>query len=254
MKMAFSGSYPRTSVIKSHSKRRVRAEDAQKVSATVFMLRSPFDAMLSELNLQLTGGHTSTASQAAVDKHLPTKMIHAAQAWMNQCRDFAGLRYWEQPGWIHPQPDQQVTTYIRHGVLFPSSTGTNHSIPILTLFYEDMVQNFEETSHRLFGFLQERLGEQTIGRFAHNCALLYHFRETNMKSKTKTERLKHVQRNPFTEPSGEIVKQGLVAQVCEIVEDCWYEPKWGKCMDGFLQKERNIPIKPVSRVANPCSV
>lgn len=112
----------------------------------------------------------------------------------------------------------------------------DRKVTILVLFYEDFIHNFVETTYRMFEFMREGLGNAMPSPIvATTCAVKNH----------QSERAAHRKRlyyNPYHDQHGGVVKLGVVKEFCMLVEDYWYEEKWGPCEAALLQSYRGLDI------------
>jgi hypothetical protein len=229
----WQGVHPQVSAIKTHYP--MFDEDMPtKIHAVIQVIRSPYDALLSEFNREHGHGrdpHTRVASVDTLQHVFPEWFSRRSRGWRRHVMFWDGPRFWERP---EMNTEKSVTSMVLNQPIW-GHKWKNHTAPVLILFYEDFIRNFVETTNVMFTFLKHR----TLGSVmppiqdAVVCALKHHvFTNTAKRHHTKPY-------NPYNDPEGGIVKRKLVAEFCEHVKDYWFEEKWGKCLDAPLQSARN---------------
>lgn len=100
MEIPWEHRHSRYSVIKSHWPF-FDISVPHKVSAAVHLLRSPFDAVLSEYNREYGGGHVQVASNAQLRSGSFKRWADLRiDAWVRDMDAWLGKRFWEKPDWV----------------------------------------------------------------------------------------------------------------------------------------------------------
>lgn len=211
--------------------------------AVVYILRSPFNAFLAELVREYSSGHVGSISRSLVRHYMNEFLTQKRLRWTKSCEIFAGKRFWNNTAALENEGANLTRT--THGVTSVFSERrvfrrlprfANITIPVLTLFYEDFVADFEGTSRILLTFLKGLLKDAmpTI-EDAVQCALLARQQEQAMHRKSDLGDY-----NPYIDPSGSILKNGVLEESCRVFESCWFEEKWGRCEDARRSFEKKV--------------
>lgn len=247
---SFASPYPRTIVVKTHSDIRVPLEGVRKVTAALYILRSPFDVALSQFNLEETKSHTAQASLHSLKTEFPRYFSEALHMWLYSVKTWLPEVYWEREDWPKMHSDTDVTTYLFHKDVFHKvhPKKKNADIPIFIIFYEDLTRNFDLTTKSMFDFIESRVGKGIIDH-AHECAVLKHI---SLQEKS-VKRFPKNSYNPFTDPELPFA-QGQLKNICKLLKNFWYEDKWGQCEIGLRQAERGIKPIHLEVPKNPCGI
>jgi hypothetical protein len=245
--------FPTVSVIKTHYPLLLPKLYA-KTSAVVQILRSPYDTLMADFQLQMAVrrnkaidlSHNKTANEIS-DPHVAGATLEEFQTkfpnwfrireakWKNYAHFWLGRKnVWNHSDTMKCEKNG-VTSFVINSN--PDFIQANRSIPILVLFYEDFVHNLGETSLRMFSFLKQKLGNAMPSiDTSVLCAL------QDQKHATKEQRKHDIVYNPYKDPNGKLANNTLFAEkFCALVEGYWYNEKWGDCKSALLQIERPQP-------------
>jgi hypothetical protein len=243
MRSPWPGKHSPMSVIKSHYPLYIFKKIPLKVDGAVHILRAPFDALLSEFNRQHSNSHVGLASVDALRHQLTPWAMKLHMVWKSTADLWAGPRFWEKAGNLSSSPDPSSPPVVTSFTFNRSLHAVNDKkIPVLVMFYEDFVRDFEASITVLFTFLKQRLGEAMPSvTDAVACAMAGRDREAALhrSSEKKGHLAPH---NPYHDPKGS-VGQGIIDQWCRTFDDYWYEAKWGRCQDAKLQVERHLSVR-----------
>ena len=114
------------------------------------------------------------------------------------------------------------------------------------------MRNLADTAKRMFDFLQTNaLGSVMPTAETSVICALYHMISANAEKRSRTAARKY---NPYTDPLGGVVSQGIVSEFCDSIKDFWFEEKWGDCLTAPLQGNRDVEIRvPPALPAEICS-
>jgi len=141
----------------------------------------------------------------------------------------------------------QVTSFVVHR---PIRHADKSLAPVLVMFYEDFVRDFEESTRRLYAYLKEHLGEAMPSvEDAVACSVSGRNREEKAKRVSKDIAAPY---NPYHDPKGAI-GPNMLAKWCSDMKEYWFESKWGPCIDAKIQVERHVPVRLANAVPeNSC--
>lgn len=193
------------------------------VNAAIHIIRAPFDAYVSEFNRQKGHGHTSEAGVwffKNTFKHWLSvegykRPTTRSFRWTDMFDKYTGIADFIKSDSIPIVVPRYVVA------------GRSKPIPVLNIYYEDLVTDFVRTSAKMFWFLKRRLGDSMPSvRDSVLCAMSAKQKQEKFHRKSSGKKY-----NPFIE------LPGLGKQACEVWEPWWNEVKWGKCT-GEFQNER----------------
>ena len=231
--------FPCVSAIKIHYPYFRSPKPSRRVHGVIQVLRSPFDALLSEYSREHGEGrdpHTSFVPVEKLQREYPEWFGKRSRLWLGFMKFWMGSYYWWPNNTaVHKETSNGVTSFTLNRGIFGAST--NRTVPIVVLFYEDFIRNFEESSRRMFGFMKERLGG-TIPTVENSviCAVRNHQEEL-----VSHRHNKHKDYNTYHDKKGLGATQ-MVQRFCKNAEPYWYEEMWGNCESAIAQSLRGIPI------------
>lgn len=203
-----------------------------KANAVIQVIRNPFDAILSEFNKEYGSGnkgedpHTLVAPTDYFETIFPRWFDSRSELWLEYMKFWLEEKYWEN---LEEETNQygvtsfQIERKIFGGVL------KDQPVPVLVVFFEDFVRNFEETSNRVLSFLKIYHNEAVPDpEVATICAL------EKKQLEASAKRSNHEKFNPYLKPK---LEQKLEA-FCESIKSFWYVEKWGDCKEAPLQSYR----------------
>ena len=118
-------------------------------------------------------------------------------------------------------------------------------IPVLVMFYEDFVRDFEGSVRVLMTFIKQKLGDAMPSlEDAITCALLGEERELS------EHRIHRGSLNPFVDPASAVSKSKMVPKWCGRLAEYFYVDKWGPCDAGVTQRDRvkDLVVRPSPKV------
>jgi len=238
--------HPTMSVIKSHfpTYHNIFGPVNHKVSGAIYILRSPWDAMYSEFNRQFAGNsHVGLASMELIKSRFFSWAGGKHKEWMSSANIWTG-------GYrnVTLQSEGDITKYFVANR--PMRPNNQHPIPVLVLFYEDFVRDFEATARVLFRFLKARLGDAmpTVDD-AVACAVAGQRRESSaQRSKKHPGRARY---NPWQEQTEKFTAD-VIATWCAQFAPYWTS-KWGRCEDAALQVDRRLSKRTPHQVHGLCN-
>jgi len=238
--------FPTMSAIKTHWPY-YKIALSPKTKAIVNIMRSPLNAFLAEFDRQHAKSHVAQASDSSVRTGLDEFLTHKRASWMQACDLYAGSYFWNNTQGKHIRTSSGVLALLANRTVFGSPASMrNVSVPVLTVFYEDFVLDFEGTSRIMFTFMKEFLkGAMPSVDDAVDCAILAKREEERMHRKKKSVRTF----NPYTDPSTVVAQRGTLNKSCHIFRECWVEDKFGRCEDAVVQTS-TTRTKPSSEFKN----
>lgn len=224
---AFSSKHPKFSVIKTHWPF-FKIEVDPKTTAVIYIMRSMYKTFLSEFNREYSHSHIQTVSRGVTQKYLPHFFTTRKHSWIRSCRLYAGPYFFNSSQIRHHK--NRVSSLLHNQTIWKHDP-TRPQLPTLVLFYEDFIADFEGTLRILFEFLKTRLGNAMPSvDDAVKCAIYEKQREKRMYRKRKSPW------NPFTDEHGTVHLS--LPGFCEAARECWYEHKFGPCMNAVLEVPR----------------
>ena len=218
--------YSTTSVIKAHYQAdRLGMSWSKKMTSVVIIVRSPFDACVSEFNREEAEGHTALAQRNASKGYL----FGAIGTWAKFHRSFNKLDRLYPP---EPRPLREIEGFLK--IEYRKFSSSHPAIPVLTMFYEDFVRDPTQATAYLYAFLKFQYGSLVPSvKDSVLCAA------ANAKREEKFHR-KHTA--PIGTPMYSWKRNVTTAfgdAMCGKVEGLWNAHKWGSC-EGKLLKNTNI--------------
>jgi hypothetical protein len=220
----YAQNYPTMSAIKTHWPY-YTVDIHYKTTGIVYIMRSPFNAFLSEFNREYEHGHTSVVPRGVMQKYISHFLTQKRRSWVRSCKLYAGDYYFNHTSMRRHQ--NGVTSLLINQPVFKHRSGDlqDKTVPTLVLFYEDFVADFDTTVRVLFEYLKQRFGDiMPSVDDAVLCAIHAKKMEQAMHRPKKEDKW-----NAYTEPGGIPQTSGNLNATCRIAKECWYEEKWGKC-------------------------
>ncbi len=234
---------PKTALVKSHFPLWKQGDplDEPMFAGAVLLLRSPFDAILAEVNRIESGqSHTGTASEQYLQsREFRAKAQHLGQLFTEFVHFWEGLNSWNHKS-------QEPVYFEGHGARGYNSTRVRdirdifsldmramkrgEPFPVMTMFYEDFVRDYVQALAYLHGYLKLVHGSLAPPVYESVLCTLHH-----------EEALDHTKRkapqdNPFQHR--QLIGDRLAEELCEQFASSWNQDKWGACT-GALQRERD---------------
>ncbi|GBG26938.1 WSC domain-containing protein 2 [Hondaea fermentalgiana] len=178
--------------------------DIPKATHAIYMLRSPFDALLAEFNRLYSGSHTGSSSASSFQGSRWANFVQLkGESWAFHAN------YWLS------QKDESVENLWRD----------ERGIPVYLYYFENLVSNFKTEVVQILQQLRSIQGEENLPAPEIGLQCVLHERDGNFKRKAGKIF------NPYTPEQ--------VEYICEISRRFWNEEVWGPC-NGQLQKERKL--------------
>jgi len=219
--------------------------------AAVFMLRSPFDALLAEFHRLRTGQHAGKMKPEAFFK-VPAKKPYETEydkpTWpqfVNQrlvAYAMAARTYLDKvttaktPREVKKAETESASDLSKEEFIAADRFLSKGGKLTKLVFYERLKAHPDEELTKVFQFFQdiyevENLKDSilTPAETAAECAVKHNTRAT--KNNFKWLRNNTEIFNPW--------KKGQVKQVCDALGKWWFKEVWGECMDGLLQTQRS---------------
>jgi len=218
----------------------------QHFKGAIQVVRSPFDSILSELNRQGSQqNHKGTASDEFLREKGQSRARGMAKSYHNLIKFWEGLNGYDfdkKSSFVH---EGNGNRYLNVSLVrdMRSSFSLDYravnfgkGLLVLTLFYEDIQNNFVETLGYLLAFtkyfhrdLMPSVSEALM------CAL----HATNEGAKRSSS--KSYQFNPFT------VQRDWF---CDLFETTWNVNKWGSCNAEYQPRKPRLLMKTPSRICD----
>ncbi|CAK9026398.1 WSC domain-containing protein 2, partial [Durusdinium trenchii] len=165
---------PKTSLIKSHFPmwKTGNPSKMRKFKSSIMVVRSPFDAILAELNRIFSGEkHKGVVAESVLTGEGMVRAGPLAEWFANTCRFWEGLNgYSHKSGTVSFFEGNGLRDFrgsrIRdmQGVfsfdIRPMRNGDG--FPVFTMFYEDLTRNFVEALAHLFAYVRIVLGSNAL--------------------------------------------------------------------------------------------
>mmetsp|Transcript_8437 Transcript_8437/g.15905 ORF Transcript_8437/g.15905 Transcript_8437/m.15905 type:complete len:285 (+) Transcript_8437:480-1334(+) len=227
---SLSSGDPQTSIVKTHFPLWASSASPMmqpKFESAIFIARSPFDAILAELNRILTGEqHTGVAESDVLRKEVQRRAPAMTQTFSNMVHFWEGLNGYEKgsakifegngakdfTGTRIRDIDSMYSFNIR-----PMKYGKG--FPVFTMFYEDFVTDHVRALAYLFAYIK------VLHKDKAPC--VYDSIICSVSGPKTTARRKSSQSTPFV----------ASRELCKTLKSSWNSNKWGVC-DGSLQRER----------------
>ncbi|GBG33663.1 WSC domain-containing protein 1 [Hondaea fermentalgiana] len=232
-----AASDPRTSIVKSHYPMWNVGAPAQHsdFAGSIFIARSPFDAILAELHRIYSGeSHKGVSAQSKIASDGMLRALGLAERYTETVHFWEGLNAFNARGG-RPRffPGHGGRDYQGHRVrnmtdvfsldMRPMRNG--EGFPVFTMFYEDFVRDLVPALAHLFAFLKLQHGERMPSVYDSIVCTL-----SKQQAFAHTKRAEQpVNANPFS--------ADVARELCETFGPVWNEAKWGPCT-GVLQRER----------------
>jgi len=216
--------------------------------AAVFMMRSPFDALLAEFHRLRTGMHAGKLKPEAFSK-VPSKKSYETEydkpTWsqfINQrlvAYALAARTYLDHPTEARsPQEAKSDVGQRANDEFLASDRFVSRGGKLTKLvFYEKLKADPYKELNSIFAFFQdiyesEGLKDSVLSppALAAECSVYHNMHA--QKSHFRWLRNNTEVFNPW--------KPAQVKQVCAVLGKWWFKEVWGECMDGKLQIQRNL--------------
>jgi len=243
-KNPWAGDHAQLSVIKTHYPFFHDRHIPAKANAAIHIVRAPFDALLSEFNREYGNSHVGRAPMEIMHSRLSGWLMKRHFVWTRTMRFWLGGNGSLE---LHPDVNNKVSAFVLERHLDPKGAGP--AVPVLVMFYEDFVRDFEEACRALFTFLKTRLGNAMPAvEDAVACAVAGHEREQ------QALRARPAPYNPYKDSKANGIGQGMIDKWCTEFEKYWHPAKWGMCNAATLQVERGIPVRAQASVPEQACV
>lgn len=222
--------YSITSVVKAHyPANRLSLSWSKKMTAVINIVRSPFDACVSEYNRRKASGHTAEAHT-----NVSKGYLHGAVgSWINFQRSFNSM---DRAYPTEQRPLREIRDFLR--IEYRRFPPAKQPIPVLTMFYEDFVTNPTSATAFLYAFLKLQYGELVPPvKDSVICAAANAKREEVFHRHHKSP----VGTPMYDWKTNSTTKYGKT--MCEKVVNLWNVHKWGECDGRLLQNKHALEKK-----------
>jgi len=231
----------RTSIVKSHWPMwgQGSPREMPNFKGAIYFVRSPFDAILAELNRALSGEiHNGVALREKLQSaEAKRRAVKLAQEYTEGVAFWQGLNAFDhRNGKLKIFEGNGVKNYT--GTLVSDMTDMfsfdirpmrhGAGFPVFTMFYEDLKRDFVVASAHLLAFLKAFHSDRAPPVFdSLVCILRKH--QTFSRTKRATTTLGNDDAHPFD--------AATTKKMCDFFTYVWNEHKWGEC-GNMLQRER----------------
>lgn len=192
-------------------------------TASVVVMRNPFDAILAEFTRRAGRGssssHTSQVTSEKLQRSFPNMFQREIKRWRLFSQTWDGAR--SRGAYVNKENGVTSLEYKRDF--------GNKEFPVLVMFYEDFVREPVVAIYRLMAFikLQMQGAMPTTALEAMVCALT----EGREHQKTAKRRHKQDDYDPYVDKQNALARRDLIKQACTAWERYWFEDIWGNCLD-----------------------
>lgn len=238
--------FTQVSVIKSHYPA-LEVHHPMEYNMTthaIVVMRNPFHCMLSYFRLEATDNHTGEVDRATTRRNLPVFLQQHAREWVKFAAHWLPPHYYKVLPAARLDSDFVLPVAEDEPTVFTSTETGNYARPVkvLVVFYEDLVSHFSVTVQHVLHFLRDALGKRLIPhpKVSLACAMLHQTRlESEHRQHTKTI-------NPYLDPHSAFqTSPNLIKWFCNLVQDYWFEEKWGRCEIGFQKQTKRERLDPI---------